>query len=336
MPAPTTAIQKKSPLDEAFALAPAHIRRLMGNSAVAERFLIVALNQFRKVPQLATCSKESILDALVRMARLGLDPSVPNDVYLVPYKQEAALIVGYGGLRKLVLRNPEVQDVFAQVVCQNDTYRPADSPVSLPIHRLPDAFHPRGRAIGYYAAAYLRSGFWRVVSMSKAEVAAHRDRYSQGSKSTFWADNHADKEGLTNFDKMAMKTCLRQLCSPRYLSLDTDVSEALATEEALYRPAMEASVSRDVPRPSGTLPIATLSEELYGPPVLMTPTRGNRATAAQESPQSTNATQDESQEGGEAHGASWGPERPNLFEAEERAARDAGEEGAHARKEDAP
>ena len=311
MPA-TTAVQKKTTIDEAFALAPAHLKRLLGSPEVVDRFLIIALNQVRKVPQLASCSRDSILDALVRMARLGLDPSVPNEVYLVPYSKEAALIVGYGGLRKLVLRNPEVQDVFAQVVCEHDTYRPAESPVALPIHRLPEGFKPRGRAIGYYAAAYLRTGFWRVVTMSKAEVMAHRDRYAQGAKSTFWADNHPDKEGLTNLDKMAMKTCLRQLCSPRYLSLDADISEALKAEEAIYRPLPEAMVPRAVPRPSGNLPIETLTEELYGPPVMMTPTAGKGAPAMQDTQEATNATQD----------AQAGEGSPTLWEQEEAAAQE--------------
>lgn len=325
MPA-STAVQKKSPLDEAFALAPAHIRRLMGSAEVADRFLIIALNQFRKVPQLAACSKESILDALVRMARLGLDPSVPNECFLVPYKQEASLIVGYGGLRKLVLRNPEVVDVFTAAVCQNDTYHPAESPVSLPIHRLPESFAPRGRTIGYYAAAYLRSGFWRVVSMSKAEVAGHRDRYAASAKSTFWADNHADKEGLTNFDKMALKTCLRQLCSPRHLSLDADITEALRTEEGLYQSREEATITRRAaPRFAGHLPLATLSEELYGPPVIMTPSIGHTPSPTQDRPAEAQPPDDDIPDVGDGT-ASWvSPER-NLFDEEERAAREAGEE----------
>ena len=266
----TTAVAKKtSAVDEAFAVAPQHLKRLMGSEEVMNRFLVVALNQFRKVPQLASCTRESIVDSLVRMARLGLDPSVPNDVYLVPFHNkdlkasEAALIVGYGGLRKLVLNNPEVVDVFAQVVCQNDTYRPADSPITLPTHRLPERFQPRGRAIGYYAAAYLRSGFWRVVAMSRAEVEGHKERYGLGARGNFWADSHPDKEGLTNFDKMAMKTCLRQLCSPRYLSLDPQVSEALTTEEALYRPGLSPQTpARPVPVPSPSLPLERLSAEL--------------------------------------------------------------------------
>lgn len=259
----TTAVQKKTNVDEAFALAPAHVKRIMGSPQVADRFLVVALNQFRKVPALAACSPASIVDALVRMARLGLDPSIPNDVWLVPYKNEASLIVGYGGLRKLVLRHPDVVDVFAQVVCANDVYRPAETQVSLPTHRLPEGFQPRGRAIGYYAAALLKSGIWRVVSMSVAEVEGHRDRYSQAAKSTFWARNMPDKEGLTNFDKMACKTVLRQLCSPRYLSLDQDVAEALETEEAIYRTA-PAEVSRPVPIPAMSTPIEVLASELSG------------------------------------------------------------------------
>lgn len=262
----TAVSHRKTSVDEAFALAPQHLKRLLGAQDVVDRFLVVALNQMRKVPQLATCTKESILDGLVRMARLDLDPSIPGEVYLVPYQKEASLIIGYGGLRKLVLRCPDVVDVFAQAVCENDHYQPAESPIALPTHRLPEAFKPRGRAMGYYAAAFLRSGFWRVIAMSRAEVVAHRDRYAASAKSTFWADNHPDKEGLTNFDKMGMKTCLRQLCSPRSLSLTAEVADALETEQTLYQPLPEAVQSpRPVPGLSGTVSAAALSEHLFGP-----------------------------------------------------------------------
>ena len=54
--------QRKTSVDEAFALAPQHLKRLLGAQDVVDRFLVVALNQMRKVPQLATCSRESILD----------------------------------------------------------------------------------------------------------------------------------------------------------------------------------------------------------------------------------------------------------------------------------
>jgi phage RecT family recombinase len=311
-----TAIQRKTTVDEAFALAPHHLKRLLGNQEVADRFLVVALNQVRKVPALAKCSKESILDGLVRMARLNLDPAIPNDAFLVPYNGEATLIVGYGGLRKLVLRNADVLDVFAQVVCQNDHYRPAESPITLPTHRLPEAFQPRGRAIGYYAAALLKSGLWRVVAMSKAEVAGHRDRYSAGAKSTFWADNHPDKEGFSNFDKMAMKTCLRQLCSPRYLSLDADVSQALQSEEALYQPLPgHLMPGRPAPVPSLHVPIEVLVSEVSGDhaetmTALDAARSGKPRKATQQTQEGKNATQATKDTPEKTEGATADPRAP--------------------------
>lgn len=222
---------------------------LVSSPRAAEIMSVVILNQFRKTPKLWQCSQESLMDAVARIARLRLDPAIPNEVWLIPYGTDATLLYGYGGLRKLALRSPEVRDIFAQVVCVNDTYHPAENPISLPVHKLPEGFQPRGRAIGYYAAALLTCGTYRVVSMSKAEVAAHRDRYSAAARSQFWAENRPDLAGLTNFDKMALKTVLRQLCSARHLSLDADVAEALAAESVLYQPTNAALQGQgDVPR----------------------------------------------------------------------------------------
>jgi hypothetical protein len=118
-------------------------------------------------------------------------------------------------------------------------------------------FTPRGRAVGYYAAALLRSGNWRVVVMSKAEVEGHRQRYSQAAQSQFWADTRPDLEGLTNFDKMAMKTCLRELCNPRKLTLSSDIARALADEEAILRQPAAASqgyTPQAMERPARAMP----------------------------------------------------------------------------------
>ena len=260
-----------TPFEAALMRTKRSVETLTGSREAADALVVLVLNQARRVPALFRCTSESIMDAVVRIARLHLDPAIPNEVWLVPFGTEATLIFGYGGLRKLVLRSPDVQDVFTQVVCQNDAYHPAANQVELPIHRLPEGFKPRGRAIGYYAAAYLRSGHWRVVSMSRAEAEGHRDRYSKAAKSDFWADNRADKEGLTNFDKMAMKSCLRMLCSPRMLTLDADITAALASEERLYQetPAQTQGYERDgnrtPPLPTGAVDtMADLLNDLAG------------------------------------------------------------------------
>jgi recombination protein RecT len=225
-----------------------HIAHLLPQTEIRQRFAAVLVQQIRINPALQKCNPDSVLAAIVRMAQLHLDPAIPNECWLVPYKSEASFIVGYGGLRKLALRSPEVKDILVSAVHEHDTYESPNTPTELPLHRRPGSFRPRGRAIGYYAAALLRVGHWRVIEMSREEVKSHRDRYSKAAQSTFWAEGKPDEEGLSNFDKMALKTVLRQLCSPRHLTLTADAQTALAQEEVLYdarfRPVEERPVRR--------------------------------------------------------------------------------------------
>jgi phage RecT family recombinase len=231
-------------LEVAVYALPKTLTKILGTRELAEAFVVEVLNMGRKTPGLHQCSVESLQYAVVRMARLGLNPSIPNEVWLIPRKGQAELQYGYGGLRKLVLRSPEVLDCFARDVRVNDEYHSPETPVSLPIHRLPERFAPRGRVEGYYAVALVRGGNWRTVQMSVAEVEAHRERYSQRDSRTgqwgqSWSQAHADLEGLTNFDKMGLKTVLRMLCNARDLTLSADVVEVLR-EEAL--PVVDAPV----------------------------------------------------------------------------------------------
>jgi phage RecT family recombinase len=207
---------------------------LLPTEEMRGRFVAVILQQVRTNRALQACSWESILAGIVRMAQLKLDPALPNECWLVPFKGQASFIVGYGGLRKLVLGSPDVRDVFVQAVHQHDVYAPANDPLSLPLHQRAAGFKPRGRAIGYYAAALLAVGHWRVMEMSREEVHVHKRLYARSADSTFWAEGAPDHEGLSNFDKMALKTVLRKLCSPRNFSLTPALTEAIAHEEALY------------------------------------------------------------------------------------------------------
>jgi phage RecT family recombinase len=258
------------------------LRTIFDDRNKADALLVEIVNCARKTPALMRCTPESIIHAVVRLASLDLNPAIPAEAYLVPYGTECTLIYGYGGLRKLVLRSPDVVDVFAETVHQNDVFRQAETPIVLPYHQLPPpqndgTFTPRGRAVGYYAAALLRSGNWRVVVLSKAEVDGHRQRYSAAAQGKFWADNRPDLEGLTNFDKMAMKTCLRELCSPRKLSISAEITQALEGEEAILR--QPAAVHQGYDRETGTRtppPLSAPSEDLLAD--LVSDLAGDHAT----------------------------------------------------------
>lgn len=212
------------PIQQALDQVTADLKELLGAPEIRDRFLSVVMSQIRTSPELQQADPGSILDAIFRMARLRLDPSLPNEAFLSAFKGEAQLIIGYAGLRKLVMNNPMVEDVWCQAVHEHDVYEEQNINEP-PIHRRPPNFKPRGKPIGYYAVARLKNGSHRFVAMSVEEIEAHKNKYSRNAQKSIW---------INNFHGMALKTVLRQLCHPRELPMDYETHAILEGEEALY------------------------------------------------------------------------------------------------------
>ena len=171
----------------------------------ADRFNNAAINLLRRQPALATCTPSSFFGALMQAAGLGLMPGPLDHVYFVPFwnnkerKREVQLIAGYKGLTHLAHGSGKVDAVRAYIVHENDEF---DYQLGLE----PTVFHKpcrglRGPSTDYYAHVKLNTGEPLIFVMSKAEVDAHRQRYSKAAKEGPW---------VTNFDEMALKTCIRK------------------------------------------------------------------------------------------------------------------------------
>ena len=87
-----------------------------------DRFTRLALTTLRKTPQLQQCAPESFVGALLTASALGLEPDVNGECYLVPYKRECTLIVGYQGLAKLFWQHPMSARLSAEYVCERDEF----------------------------------------------------------------------------------------------------------------------------------------------------------------------------------------------------------------------
>lgn len=300
----------------------------------ASALLAEFLNLGRRTPRLHECTMESLGYAIIRAANLGLNPAIPNEYWLIPREgkiwvkneetgrsvehkvMQAEPQYGYGGLRKLVMRSPEVRDCFSREVCINDVFEPPVDPVSLPKHQIPP-FTPRGAVIGYYNVIQKQNGNHLTLMMSVAEVEAHRDRYAQqnqkGEYGSSWSKGRPDREGLTNFDRMGLKTVLRMNCSPRNVTLEAYVWEAFKSDNidlvrapvdpARYIPYSEvqdlgpgAPQQRELPASAAERQaiVDTLSGELFGSPKDLqdareTLTRGEGDSQATGTPQHSQA-----------------------------------------------
>jgi recombination protein RecT len=148
------------------------IQRALPKHMDADRMARLALTVLRKDPALASCTPESFAGSLLGAAALGLEPGVNGEAYLVAYKGECTLIVGYQGYAKLFWQHPMAKHLDAQAVHAKDDF---DYEYGLdPFLRHKPALGERGDVVAYYAVASLTSGGSAFVVITPDEAKALR------------------------------------------------------------------------------------------------------------------------------------------------------------------
>jgi len=177
-----------------------------------QRLVRQAVTLCSENPELLKCTQQSIILGVVKAAELGLELSGPlGHAYLVPRftkipgtTQKAMMAifqVGWKGLVALAFRQGNVASLPVRCVHANDRFEIVYGDEQRLIHE-PDLNKERGDVIGYYAAVKYVNGGRDFEYMTKQQVIDHKEKY--GGKGPGWS---------SAFDKMAMKTVLRQLCS---------------------------------------------------------------------------------------------------------------------------
>lgn len=193
------------------------IAKVLPNQMSPERMARIASTVVRQTPQLARCTPESFLGALLTASQLGLEPGPIGEAYMVPFNTKTGMVCqfipGYRGLIKLARNSGQLVDIWAEVVYEADEFS-----VSYGLHRdlthVPKLGDNRGEPIYVYAAAELKDGGRPFVVMTYAEVEAIRAR-SKASKNGPW---------VTDWVAMAKKTAVKQLS--KWLPLSAEFNTA--------------------------------------------------------------------------------------------------------------
>ena len=176
----------------------AEIATALPSIMTSDRFLRVALTTLQKVPKLQTCSQESLCQALLDCASLGLEPD-NRRAHLIPYGNSVQLIVDYKGVVELVLRNGDVRKLHADIVCEKDAFEFDRGEVTK--HSI--AFgKDRGKPIAAYCIATLKSGETSAEVMTVDEINAIRDKAKAG-KSGPWVEHWGEMAKKTVFKRLA-------------------------------------------------------------------------------------------------------------------------------------
>jgi recombination protein RecT len=207
------------------------IARALPKGMDADRIARLALTVVRQTPALERCTPASFAGALLTAAALGLEPGVNGEAYLVPYKGECTLIVGYQGYAKLFWQHPLAKHLDAHAVHANDTFEYAYGLAQYLRHTPADG--DRGEITHYWAAASLSTGASSFVVLTAAET-----RKLRGGKV-------GTSGGIADpMHWMERKTALRQLF--KLLPKSTTLSAALAVDEQRGSVLVERAVPQAI------------------------------------------------------------------------------------------
>jgi recombination protein RecT len=205
-------------------------------------FMRVALTGFRKTPELLACTRKSLLGALLETARLGLEPCT-EQAYLIPYREECTLVIGYQGYVQLMYRTGQVDHVEAEMIHEADIWEDSRGDGGRFYHQpawTADKARPgwdfeqhgRGKPILAYAYARLVGGGRTKVEVCTRERAEYiKTTYAKAAKSPW-------KTG--SFDAMWQKTPVRQV--QKWAPKSSELRRALAVDGATFDAAGEAEM----------------------------------------------------------------------------------------------
>ena len=226
------------------AMAPA-IQRALPKHMDSERFARIAITAIRSTPALGEClntpeGKMSLLGALMQSAQLGLEPGVLGSCYILPFRKsykdargqwhkrmEAQFILGYRGMIDLARRSGAIQTLYANEVCENDSFEMSYG-VGGVLRHTPNLRGDRGEVIGYYAFAQLDGdGAYQYLYWPKTEVEKHGKTHSEtwGKDWSPWTKH---------FDAMARKTLIRQIFNILPVSIEL-LRMSIAADEKVLR-----------------------------------------------------------------------------------------------------
>ena len=190
---------------------------------------------------LQSCEPLTVMFAALKATGLNLpiEPSL-GMAYVIPYKNnkrnitEAQFQIGYKGFQQLALRTGQYRRI-------NTTDVRAGELVSR--NRLTgeivfdfigdDAERLKTPVVGYVNYFVLLNGFESTFYMSKEEVEAHAQRYSQTYKSPYDYIK-AKSKWTTDFDAMALKTVIKLNLSKNGV-LSTELQDAIRADQSIMR-----------------------------------------------------------------------------------------------------
>ena len=190
----------------------------------ANIFIASLVDLFVNDKTLQACEPQAVVMEALKAATLKLPINKQlGFAYILPYKHQNQYIpqfqLGYKGYLQLAMRTGIYKYINADVVYEGELVSYNKITGELVIDA---AAKKSENVIGYFAYMETINGFRKSIYMTKEQVIEHAKKYSKSYNSQYSA-------WQTDFDMMAIKTCLRLLIS-KYGLLSIDVANAVAED----------------------------------------------------------------------------------------------------------
>jgi recombination protein RecT len=196
------------------------LKKIMPKHMTIERLKEITVLQLKQTPALLKCDSTSLMQAVYQAGALGLEPySAMGELYILPYGTTAQVIIGYKGLRKLVMNSGEVASINAHAVYEEEIKQGRfeySQGIENVLKHSPLLSGDKGAFVGAYAVAKFKNPDVDPVVeyMSKEDI----EHVKKSSKSAGGADSPWQK----HYAEMARKTVIRRIVKQLPLSVIPD------------------------------------------------------------------------------------------------------------------
>lgn len=207
----------------------------------ADRMIQMATTLISRNPDIAECTIESLVGAVMQSSILGFQPvSALGYCYFIPYNKnigskqspkwvkEVQFQIGYKGYLDLARRSKEVLSIWSEIVYKDDIFQYELGLERKLIHKPNLDIDQSDKNIIYvYAVAQFVSGGYSFVILSKQQIESLRLRGPN-------AIAELTKAWATDYAAMAKAKALKQLS--KYLPLSVELISQLASDEQIIKP----------------------------------------------------------------------------------------------------
>lgn len=234
----------------------------MSHRDKADRYQRAAIIAYNRDKKLQSCTTESVLLAFYQACQIGLEVNTPRGhAYLIPYKDECTLQVGYKGMVELAYRTGLYESIQARLVGPRDIFRYAYNPDLQFIHEPAGPFLDT-EVTHVYAMARLKGAREPIVEVMTRDEVIKVQRASRSGTSGPWTQW---------WGEMAKKTVLKRLL--KYQPMSDELADAMGMDNEQYTSGGEVQSG---PRLTGPQSLANRLSPPAPEPIESNPNDPNR------------------------------------------------------------